>query len=98
MRANLSLKSTWDPLVIILEKRLNSWKHRHVSLGDRVALLNLVFNTIYIFFLSFLKMLIMVWKKIVSLQRRFLEGVKNMFKIPYANWDDVSKPKSIWGN
>lgn len=38
--------TTWDPLVILLEKRIKSWKKRYVNLGGRVVLLNFVLNNI----------------------------------------------------
>lgn len=43
------LEITWDSLVVLLEKRLYSWKYRYVSLGGRVVLLNYVLNVILIF-------------------------------------------------
>lgn len=64
--------ATWEPLVNLLYTRLISWKHMYVSLGGRVILINYVLNVIPIFSLSFLKMLVKVWKKIVKFQRRFL--------------------------
>lgn len=63
---------TWDPLVQVVTNRLAYWKNRFVSLGERVVLLNLVLNSLPIFFLSFLKMVVFVWKKIVGMQMRFL--------------------------
>jgi len=43
--------------------------HNYISLGGRVVLINSVLNSIPIFFLSFLKMPIAVWKKVVRIQR-----------------------------
>ncbi|MCH79402.1 LINE-1 reverse transcriptase like [Trifolium medium] len=36
--ANPRRMSTWDPLVASLRKKLNSWRHRHISLGGRISL------------------------------------------------------------
>lgn len=72
VEANSRLKSTWNPLVNLLTRRLHSWKHKYVSLGGRMVLLNYVLNDIPIFFLSFLKMSVKVWKNLVRLQRSLL--------------------------
>ncbi|MCH84663.1 putative non-LTR retroelement reverse transcriptase [Trifolium medium] len=38
--ANPRRAYTWDPLVTSLRKKLNSWGHKHISLGGRWRLLN----------------------------------------------------------
>lgn len=82
----LSREVTWDPLVNLLAKRLNSWKRRFVSLGGRVVLLNSVFNAIHIFFLSYLKMPVKFGGKLFGIQRRFqLGGVKGDSKISWVS-------------
>jgi hypothetical protein len=58
--------ATWEPLLESLRKRLGVW-------GD-IYLLNAVLNAIPVFYLSFLKILVQVWKKIRRLQREFLWG------------------------
>jgi hypothetical protein len=45
--------------------------HRYISLGERIVLLNSVLNIIPIFYLSFLKMPMQVWRK-VRVQIEFL--------------------------
>lgn len=72
MGKNPRLESTLDPLVNLLNKRLHSCKHKYVNLGGRVILLNSMLNVIPVFFFSFSKIPIKVWKKLVYLQRRFL--------------------------
>ena len=57
-----------------IRARLSSWGNKYISLGGRIVLLNSVLNSIPIFYLSFLKMLAKVIKKVVSIQRRFLWG------------------------
>jgi hypothetical protein len=54
--------STWEPLINSLRKRLGGWGNKYVSLGGRVVLLNSVLNAIPIYFLSFMKIPIQVWK------------------------------------
>jgi hypothetical protein len=72
--ANPRRKSTWDPLIVQLRRRLRSWGNRYVSLGGRIVLLNSVLNAIPIFYLSFLKLPAVVLKEIIRIQREFLWG------------------------
>jgi hypothetical protein len=70
--ANPRWMVTWEPLLEALRKRLSTWGNKYVSLGGRIVLLNSVLNAIPIFYLSFLKVLVLVWKKIRRIQREFL--------------------------
>jgi len=54
--------------------KLNLWRHKYISLGGRVVLINSVLNSIPIFLLSFMKMPVLVWRKIFRIQREFLWG------------------------
>jgi len=70
--ANAKSMSTWEPLVEKLSGKLNSWGHKYISFGCRIVLLNSVLNAIPIFFLSFLKLPVLVWKRLVRIQGKFL--------------------------
>lgn len=48
--SNPRLESTWDPLVALLEKRLNLWKHKYVSM--RIELFSLIWCLILFIFSS----------------------------------------------
>ena len=65
--ANLRGMSTWEPLVENLSGKLNSWFHKYISFGGRIVLLNSVLNAIPIFYLSFLKLPVQVWRRLVSI-------------------------------
>ena len=65
--ANPSLAPTWEPLVNLIHRRLHSWKNRYMSLGGIEILINYVLNDILMFYLSFMKMPVKVWKKIVNI-------------------------------
>lgn len=89
---------TWKPLLDSLAKRLGDWQYRYVSLGGRVILLNSVLNSIPIFYLSFMKMPINIWKQMVKLQRQFLWGGTNrQRKISWVSWENVCKSKAEGG-
>ncbi|RHN54844.1 putative RNA-directed DNA polymerase [Medicago truncatula] len=102
--ANPRRLSTWEPLLDCLNIRLNSWGNKYVSLGGRVVLLNAVLNAIPIFYLSFFKLPVKVWKKVVSIQRQFLwGGVKGGNKGLVVNlidslegWEKVEEVDSWW--
>jgi hypothetical protein len=72
--ANGRSLSTWEPLVESLNRKLNTWSHKYISFRGRIVLLNSVLNSIPVFYLSFLKMSVQVWRRIVRLQREFLWG------------------------
>jgi hypothetical protein len=96
--ANPRKISTWKPLTDTIARKLGSWNNKWVSLGGRVVLLNSVLNSIPIFYLSFLKMPVRVWKMIVKMQRSFLwGGVGSNRKIPWVSWANVCKPKREGG-
>lgn len=63
----------------------------------RAILLNSILNDILVFFLSFLKMPMKVWKTLVKIQRRFLlGGVKDDSKTSLVKCTKC-KPKKKWG-
>jgi hypothetical protein len=63
--------STWEPLLVSLRKRLGAWGNKYISLGGRIVLLNAVLNAIPIFYLSYLKMPVLVWKSSVEYNETF---------------------------
>jgi len=96
--ANPRLEKTWQPLLQLLASRLGSLGNKFVSLGGRVVLLNSVLNAIPIFYLSVMKMPVLVWKKFFRLQREFLlGGIKRSKNIPWVSWSVVCKPKREGG-
>jgi hypothetical protein len=96
--ANPRRVSTWEPMIEALRKRLGVWSNKYVSLGGRIVLLNAVLNAIPIFFLSFMKIPIVVWKKVRRIQRDFLWGNRSGTKrINWVKWDTVCKPKRLGG-
>jgi hypothetical protein len=57
-----------------------------------------VLNSIPIYYLSFMKMPVVVWKKIVRLQREFLwGGVGGGKKISWVKWKSVCQRKDNGG-
>jgi hypothetical protein len=96
--ANPQRASTWEPLLVALRKRLGLWANKYVSLGGRIVLLNSVLNAIPIFYLSYMKIPVHVWKQVRRIQREFLWGGKRgRKKINWIKWDVVCLPKKKGG-
>jgi hypothetical protein len=62
------------------------------------VLINSVLNSIPIFYLSFLKIPVVVLKKIIRIQREFLwGGTKGGRGISWVKWSEVCQPRSKGG-
>jgi hypothetical protein len=96
--ANPRRAATWEPLLVSLRKRLGCWGNKLVSLGGRITLLNSVLNAIPIFYLSFMKIPVGVWKQVRRIQREFLWGSRRgRKKVNWIKWDTVCLPKNKGG-
>ncbi|MCI07517.1 LINE-1 reverse transcriptase like, partial [Trifolium medium] len=62
--ANPQRYSTWVPMLEAIRRRLGAWGNKYISLGGRNVLINAVLSSIPIFFLSYLKMPVNVWKEV----------------------------------
>ncbi|MCH81167.1 LINE-1 reverse transcriptase like, partial [Trifolium medium] len=96
--ANPHRYSTWVPMLEAIRRRLGAWGNKYISLGGRIVLINAVLSSIPIFFLSYLKMPVKVWKEMVSVQRNFLwGGLSKRRQISWVKWADICKPKKEGG-
>lgn len=67
-------KRFWAPVVEGIERRLEGWSCRYLSLGGRLTLIKSVISNLSIYYLSIFEMAIGVGKKIEQLFRNFLWG------------------------
>ncbi|GAU36827.1 hypothetical protein TSUD_320640 [Trifolium subterraneum] len=96
--ANPHRYSTWIPMLNLIKRRLGAWGNKYISLGGRIVLINAVLNAIPIFFLSYMKMPVKVWKEVVSVQRNFLwGGLSKRRRISWVKWIDICKSKKDGG-
>lgn len=77
-RATLNREGTCEPLVKLVVKRLGFWRFSLVNLGGNHVLLNSVTKSILVYFLSFIKILMMTWKKLDGVWRCFLWGCQKV--------------------
>jgi hypothetical protein len=96
--ANPRKLSTWEPLLEVIRRKLRSWGNKYVSLGGRIVLINVVLSAIPIFYLSFFKLPVKVWKEIVRIQREFLwGGLSKRRKVCWVRWEDICRTKKEGG-
>jgi hypothetical protein len=90
--------STWAPMIELIKKRLGSWGNKYISLGGRIVLINAVLNSLPIFYLSYMKMPVKVWREVVKIQRDFFwGGLSCKRKLCWVKWEDICKPKKEGG-
>ena len=89
----------WLPLIEKIEKRLQTWKGKLMSMGGEVTLLNSVVSAIPLYWLSLYKMPSKVRYKIDRIRRKFLWfGGNTVRKKPsLIAWDKVCKSKCQGG-
>jgi len=64
-----------------VRRRLSKWKGKSISMAGRLCLIKSVLSSLPLFYLSLFKILIMVMKEIMRLQRNFYwDGVRKVGK------------------
>jgi hypothetical protein len=63
--------SDWNTLLERIEKKLSSWKGKHLSVGRRLVLINSVLTSLPLYMLSFFEVPRMVLEKLEYLRSRF---------------------------
>lgn len=82
-----------DPILVKLHNKLSLWKRKNVSLGVRVTLINVVLNSIPLFFFVN-KAPKWAINEIIRIQCEFLWcGVENKKHINWVYWASICKPK-----
>ena len=96
--ANPRRTEIWDPIIRKCETKLTRWKQRHISLGGRVTLINVVLTALPIYFFSFFRAPNNVVQKLVNIQRKFLWGEgSEQRRIAWVKWKTVCLPKEKGG-
>ncbi|CAL5328668.1 unnamed protein product [Camellia sinensis] len=96
--ANPRRKSTWNPILDKVSKRLSSWKRKLLSFAGRLTLIKSVLSNLPLYFLSLFKMPIGVNKALRKIQAKFLwGGSKDGRSVHLVNWGEVTKNKNQGG-
>jgi hypothetical protein len=96
--ANPRRCATWVPMIEAIKKRLGSWGNKYISLGGRIVLINAVLNSLPIFYLSYMKMPVKVWREVVKIQHDFFwGGLSSRRRVCWVKWDEICKPKKEGG-
>jgi hypothetical protein len=96
--ANPRLSSTWAPMLDLIKRKLGSWGNKYISLGGRIVVINAVLNSLPIFFLSYMKMPVKVWREVVKIQRKFFwGGLVQSRRMCWIKWLAICKPKKEGG-
>ena len=86
-------KQFWEPTINRINYKLSAWKGRFLSLAGRICLVESVFSSLPLFYLSFFKALEVVYSKIISIQMRFLWGWgREKSSISWVSWENLYKP------
>lgn len=72
--ANPRRMETWESIINFFDKKLASWKHKHLLFTRRISLINSILFSLPIFSLSYFKVSETISRRLVSIQRRFLGG------------------------
>lgn len=84
---------TWKLLMGKFIARISCWNDILLSIGGRITLIKSVLRSLSIFFITFYKALVTVWKEIESIKNRFLwGGLEVRKKIYWVAWNQVCKP------
>jgi hypothetical protein len=82
----------------LIKRKLGSWGNKYISLGGRIVVINAVLNSLPIFFLSYMKMPVKVWREVVKIQRKFFwAGLVQTRRMCWIKWSAICKPKKEGG-
>jgi len=88
----------WDGVMARIKSRLGRWKGRNLSMAKRICLIKSVISTIPLFYMTMFIILVIVIKKMVSIQRKFLWGWGSEGrKITWVSWENVCESRESGG-
>ncbi|OMO92976.1 reverse transcriptase [Corchorus capsularis] len=88
----------WKPVIERCQKKLATWKARHLSTAGRLVLIKSVFASCPVYFMSLFNLPCAVKMELEKLMRKFLwSGSDDKRKIHYVDWDTICKYKEFVG-
>jgi len=76
--------SDWQHLIERIERRLSSWKGKHLSVGGHLILINSILTSLVLYMLSFFEVPREILEKIEYLRSRFFwqsDGQKKKYRL-----------------
>jgi hypothetical protein len=90
--------SDWKVIEQRIEKKLSSWKGKHMSVGGHLVLINSVLTSLVMFMLSLFEVLRGVFEKIDCYRSRFsCQSDQHKKKYRLKRWDIICQPKEQGG-
>lgn len=88
----------WQAIEDRFQKKLSSWKGKHLSVGGRLVLINSVLSSLAMFMLSFFEIPKGILKKLDYYRSRFFwQCDENKKKYRLAKWSVLCSPKECGG-
>lgn len=98
VEGNPRLKKFWSPIIEKMERRLEGWGRKYLSMGGRLTLIKSVLANLTLYYLSLIELPKGVARKMETLSRKFLWGDREEKReIHSVPWSEVTKPKSKGG-
>jgi hypothetical protein len=88
----------WNILLERIEKKLSSWKGKHLLVGGRLVLINSVLTSLPMFMMYFFEIPRVILRKLDYLRSRFFwqaDSQKKKYRL--AKWDILCQPKDMGG-
>jgi hypothetical protein len=88
----------WNWLIEKVDKRINNWTSRWLSLGGRLVLVKVVLQSIPVYWFSLAKVPISIIHKIQQLMENFLwRGANKTTGYHLSKWQTIASPKDLGG-
>jgi hypothetical protein len=88
----------WQIVEEKFEKKLSSWKGKHMSVGGRLVLINSVLTSLAMFMLSFFEVPKQVLERLDYYRSRFFwQSEEHKKKYRLAKWNILCQPKEVGG-
>jgi hypothetical protein len=88
----------WNGVLERIEKKLSSWKGKHLSSGGRLVLINSVLSSLPLYMMSFFEVPRKVlWKMDYLRSRFFWQSDQEKKKYRLTKWNILCQPKDIGG-
>ncbi|GKE31930.1 RNA-directed DNA polymerase, eukaryota, reverse transcriptase zinc-binding domain protein, partial [Tanacetum coccineum] len=95
---NMRRISSWEDMILKVQKKLSTWKIKLLSIGVRLTLIKSVLGSLGVYFMSMFKMPEVVNKKMEALRAQFFWGGDDVDrKISWVQWSQVLNSKENGG-